>query len=204
MTLRRILGATVLVLAATFSTAEDDVLRIANWLVGSFDKRAQFETNREAGLVRMVGRPIQDPVVFDDGIYMYLELRFANEDGPYRQRVFKLRKGGRRLRLEAFRIDPQLLIPLSSEPQMLSQLAPGDLTRESGCDITLERRGDGYEGGTDLRACRSDWRGSSYMTSTMRITSELVVILDRAYDDRGVQTFGPAKGDGHEFRRTAP
>lgn len=200
------LRAAVLILTAAVATAEDDMLRVANWLVGSFDNRAQSEANPEAGtrLVRMVARPIQDPVVFEDAIYIYIEQRFADESTPFRQRVLKLRKSGRRIRFEVFRIDPQLLTPLSSEPQMLSQLAPGDLTRESGCDITLERRGDGYEGGTDPRGCRPDGKGPAYMTSTLRITSDLIVILDRAYDEKGIQISGPANGRGYEFRRSAP
>jgi len=196
----------MIILTAVVAAAEDDVLRVANWLVGSFDNRAQHEANVAAGsgLIRMVARPIQDPVVFEDAVYIYIEQRFVNEAAPYRQRVFKLKKSGPRVRFEVFRIDPQLLIPLAAEPQMLSQLAPGDLTKEPGCDILLERRGEGYEGATDPRSCKSDWKGSAYSTSTIRISSDGVVILDRGYDAKGVQTFGPADGRGHEFRRTTP
>jgi hypothetical protein len=196
----------MVLLAAVAAVAEDDVLRVAGWLVGSFDNRAQYEANRTAdsGLVRMVARPIQDPVVFEDAVYIYIEQRFANEPTPYRQRVLKLRKSGRKVRFEVYVIDPQLLIPLSTEPQMLNQLAPGDLTKEAGCDIMIERRGDAFEGATDPRACKSDGKGSSYMTSAIRITSETVVILERGYDEKGLQTFGPADGRGYELRRTAP
>lgn len=207
---KRVLIATAIILTAVVATAEDDVLRVTNWLVGSFDNRAQHESNRAAGsadrdgVVRLVARPIQDPVVFEDAVYIYVEQRFVNEPAPYRQRVFKLKKSGRRIRLEVLRIDPQLLIPLSSEPQMLSQLAPVDLTKETGCDVNLELRSEGYEGATDPRSCKSDWQGSAYTTSSIRITADRVVILDRGYDAKGVQTFGPADGRGHEFRRTAP
>lgn len=194
------------ILTTAVASAEDDVLRVANWLVGSFDNRVQNEASRAAGsgLVQMVARPIQDPVVFEDAVYIYMELRFAGEPSPYRQRVLKLKKAGRRVRFEVFRIDAQLLTPLASEPQMLSQLAPGDLTKEPGCEIVLELRGNGYEGATDPRACKTDWKGSAYMTSAIRITSDLVVILDRGYDAKGVQTFGPVDGRGYEFRRSAP
>ncbi len=207
---KRVLIAAVMILTAVVATAEDDVLRVANWLVGSFDNRTQYEASRTTGsadrdgVVRLVARPIQDPVVFEDAVYIYIEQRFVNEPAPYRQRVFKLKKSGRRIRLEVLRIDPQLLIPLSSEPQMLSQLAPVDLTKETGCDINLELRSGGYEGATHPRACKSDWQGSAYTTSAIRITADRVVILDRGYDAKGVQTFGPADGRGYELRRTAP
>jgi hypothetical protein len=37
----------------------------------------------------------------------------------------------------------------------------------------------------------------------MRIGRDLVVTLDRGYDEKGAQTFGPTDGRGYEFRRVA-
>jgi hypothetical protein len=192
------------------AAAQDEVLTVANWLVGSFDTRAQAEADRAAGaahprkLVFMAGRPVQDPVVFGDALYVYAEYRADGEPRPYRQRVYRIKKSGRRVRLESFTIDAQLLIPLASEPQMLSQLSPGDLTKEKGCDILLQREGDAYAGASDSRACKSDWQGATYATSSLRITKDLIVLLEQGYDAKGTQTFGPTDGRGYEFRRVAP
>jgi CpeT protein len=190
--------------------AQDDVLKVANWLVGSFDSRAQAQAEGGAGSGHrhesafLTGRPVQDPVVFGDALYVYVEYRVDGESRPHRQRVYRLKKSGRRVRVEFFAIDPQLRIPLASEPQMLSQLSPGDLTKERGCDILLEAQADAYVGATDPRSCPSDWKGSSYATTALRITKDVIVILERGYDAKGTQTFGPTDGRGYEFRRVAP
>lgn len=197
--------------AASWAGPPDrDSLRLANWLVGSFDTRAQVAAERagETALTHEVAsmnvRPIDDPVVFTDGLYLYVETRVEGETRPNRQRVYRVRKSGARIRLEVFTIDPQMLGPLALDAQMLSSLNPGDLKREVGCDVTFDIRGDQFFGSTGAKSCKSEWPGSAWVTSSMRVTKDLVEILDRGYDENGVQTRGPALGRGLEFRRVPP
>ena len=62
-----------------------DVLRVANWLVGSFDNRAQVAADQTGSialqhdLALMTGRPVDDPVVFRDALYVYVESRRDGE-----------------------------------------------------------------------------------------------------------------------------
>lgn len=187
--------------------AGNDVARVVSWLVGSFDTRAQAEADRRADtadkhdVALMVVRPVDDPVVFQDGLYVYVENRIEGETKPYRQRVYRLKKIKDRIRLEVFKIDTQVLELLVLAPQMLASLSPRDLTREEGCDVLLEPQGEEYSGSTPRSSCKSDWKGSSFVTSTMRVTKDLIVTLDRGYDEKEVQTFGPTDGRGCEFRR---
>ncbi len=194
---------------ASVAGGEEDVLRVASWLVGSFDTRARSEPDRSSApfphqIVRMVLRPIQDPVVFGDALYLYVERGAVGASEPSRQWVYRLKKSGRRVRLEVFRIDPRLLIPLATEAQMLNHLSPEDLTRQPGCDILLERRGDVFEGSSPPRSCKSEQEGTAYVTSRILIASDRVVTLDQGYDENGMQTFGPTDGRGFEFRRITP
>ncbi|HRB13106.1 MAG TPA: chromophore lyase CpcT/CpeT [Vicinamibacteria bacterium] len=185
-----------------------EVLRVAGWLVGSFDNHAQAAADVAANApyqhdaAIMVARPIEDPVVFQDALYLYVESRREGEPRPYWQRVYRLKKSGGQVRIEVFKIDAQLLGPLGLDPQMLSSLNPGDLKKEEGCDVMLDIKGDEFSGSTAPRSCRSDYKGSAYVFSTMRVTRDLVVLLDRGYDEKGVQTFGPSDGRGYEFRRS--
>ena len=185
-----------------------DVLRAANWLVGVFDNHAQAaadvagNTSYQHDAAVMVGRPIQDPVEFQDGLYLYVESRRDGEPKPFWQRVYRLKKNGGQIRIEVFKIDGQILGPLGLDPQMLSSLNPSDLRKEEGCDVLLDIKGGEFTGSTAPRSCRSDYKGSAYVFSTMRITKDLVVTLDRGYDEKGVQTFGPSDGRGYEFRRS--
>ena len=203
-------GAVLLLFLAPSGHAgpiDADVTRAAKWLVGSFDTKQQALADIGAGtaykhdIALMIGRPLQDPVVFVDGLYVYVENWIEGAATPYRQRVYRLKKAGGRVRVEIMKIDAHVLALLVSEPQMLSNLAPGDLTREEGCDVLLEMKGAEFSGATDPKSCKSAWKGSSYVTSTMRISSDLVVTLDRGYDANGAQTFGPTDGRGYEFRR---
>ena len=184
-----------------------DVLRVASWLVGSFDNRAQVASEQAANAsyqhdaAVMVGRAIEDPVVFQDGLYLYVESRRDGEPRPYWQRVYRFKKSGGQIRIEVFKIDGQLLGPLGTDAQMLSSLNPGDLRKEEGCDVLLDVKGNEFIGSTAPKSCRSDYKGSAYVFSTMRITRDMVVTLDRGYDEKGVQTFGPSDGRGYEFRR---
>ncbi len=194
--------------AASWAGPPDrDSLRLANWLVGSFDTRAQVAAERagETAPIREVAsmsvRPIDDPVVFTDGLYLYVEARVAGETRPDRQRVYRVRKSGARIRLEVFTIDAQMLGPLALDAQMLSSLNPGDLKREAGCDVVFDIRGDEFIGATGAKSCKSERPGSAWVISSMRVTKDLVEILDRGYDENGVQTRGPAVGRGLEFRR---
>lgn len=205
--------ALLLILLPTNSFAgpvDADVLRLATWMVGSFSTRAQAEADIAARTVYkhdvafMLSRPLQDPVVFQDGLYVYVENRMEGETQPYRQRIYRLKKSGRRVRIEVLRIDASVLPLLVADPAMLANLAPGDLAQEAGCDVLLDWNGTEFSGATAPTSCKSAWKGSSYVSSTMRITNELVVTLDRGYDAYGVQTFGPTDGRGYEFRRAAP
>jgi hypothetical protein len=202
------LVAIALIAASSMAGAADrDVLRVAEWLVGSFDNHAQAAADRAADApyqhdaAIMIGRPVNDPVVFRDALYLYVESRREGEPRPFWQRVYRLKKSGSQIRIEVFRIEGQVLAPLGLDAQMLSSLNPGDLRKEEGCDVLLDPKGDEYAGSTAPRSCRSDYKGSAYVFSTMRISKDLVVTLDRGYDEKGVQTFGPSDGRGYEFRR---
>ena len=202
------LGGCLLIAAGSIASPSDrDAMRVASWLTGSFDNRAQASADQSGNtpfqhdLAIMTARPVDDPVAFRDALYVYVESRREGVARPYWQRVYRLKKSGSQVRIEVFKIDAQVSGPLALEPQILASLSPSDLTKEEGCEVLLDVRGEEYVGSTAPRSCRSEYKGSAYVFSTMRITKDLVVTLDRGYDERGVQTFGPTDGRGYEFRR---
>lgn len=186
-----------------------DVVEVAQRMVGSFDNRAQAEADRAAGtaskhdVALMTIRAIEDPVAFEDGLYLYVENRLEGQAQPDRQRVYRLSKSGSRIRLEVFTINESVRVLLAVTPQMLSQLSPSDVTRENGCHILLERKGEEYAGATPVGSCKSASKETAYVTSFLRITKDAIVILNHGYDAKGVLTFGPANGRGYEFRRAS-
>lgn len=210
--MRTVIGGFVtILLTASIAFAgrvDREVVQVAQWLVGAFDTRAQAEAHRAAAptskpeVALMTIRAIEDPVAFEDGLCLYVESRLEGEPQPSRQRVYRLSKSGSRIRLEVFTIDESVRVLLAVTPQMLSQLSPSDVTRENGCDLLLERRGEEYAGATPSGSCKSTSKGTAYATSSLRITKDAIVMLDRGYDARGALTYGPTDGRGHEFRRS--
>ena len=80
------LGVSLFAASITFAaTVDRDVVRVANWLVGTFtaDLRVGLEgaTGHEPTRehVRMTARPLQDPVAFGDGLYVYVETRIDGQ-----------------------------------------------------------------------------------------------------------------------------
>jgi len=191
------------------SAAESDVLRLGGWMLGSFDTRAQAEADRASGaaaprpVTLLSVRPIEDPVDFGDAPYLYVETRIEGQSQPSKQRVYRLRKVGKRIRVEVFRIDGQFLAPLALDPRMLNSLNPGDLSKEEGCDLLMDVSGDGFSGSTGTRTCKADRKGSAYVVSTLRVSRDGMVVLDREFDEKDALTYGPADGRGDEFRRNS-
>lgn len=206
-----VFGLTAVGFMPSMSGAQDEeVLKLATAMLGRFENTRQVQAGQEAGRfdihdrLVMTVRPIQDPVVFQDGLYLYIEKSTVEDDRPYQQRIYRLRKAGRRIRFEMFAIDERMLVSLALEPQMLNNLAPADLTRREGCDMLVEAKDGGYAGSTTGRSCTAETEGSAYVTSAIRVTGDMVVILDRGYDSEGRQTSGPLDGSAHEFRRVGP
>ena len=191
------------------NAADSEVLRLAGWMLGSFDSRAQAEADKAMGtatprpVVLLTVRPIEDPVDFGDAPYLYVETRIEGEVQPQKQRVYRVRKVGKRIRLEVFTIDGQFLAPLALDPRMLSSLNPGDLRKEEGCDLVLDASADAFAGSTAPRSCKADRKGSAYVVSSLKVGRDGMVLLDREYDEKDVLTFGPADGRGHELRRSS-
>ena len=199
----------VFLLAASVGAAPPDreVLRLAGWLVGTFDNQAQAAAEKALDAaarhdaVVMIGRPVNDPQEFQDALYLYMERRREGEPRPFWQRIYRLRRSGKQVRIDVLRIDGQLLGPLGTDAQMLNSLNPGDLKKEAGCEFLLDIKADEFAGSTAPSTCRSAEEGAAYLASTLRVTRDLVVTLDRGYDEKGTQTFGPRDERGYEFRR---
>ena len=197
----------LLALGSAAGAADSEVLRLAGWMLGSFDSRAQAEAERGSGapapgpVAFLTVRPIEDPVDFGDAPYLYVETRSEGATQPSKQRVYRLKKAGKRIRLEVFRIDGQFLAPLALDSRMLNSLNPGDLVKEDGCDILMDAGGDGFSGSTGTRSCKADRKGSAYVVSSLRVTREGITVLEREFDDKDVLTFGSPDGRGVEFRK---
>lgn len=155
-----------------------ELVRVANWLVGAYESKPGAALGAMASAPTLKVRALQDPVVFGDGLYAYVELTRPGE-GQSRlwQRVYRLKKSGGKVRVEVMMLDSRVLSMLASDPQMLSNLAPADLLKESGCDIVLESRGgETYTGSASSKSCLSREQGTAERQSYLEVSKDKVVI----------------------------
>jgi hypothetical protein len=199
------IGVTLLGLAALCASAAgapalaaaDPVLeRLATWMAGSFSSATQAARDPDYRDIRLQVVPIW--IARDDGPWLYVEqAAAASLDKPYRQRVYRLVRTGRRtIESRIFSLpDPGRFAGAWRDPAPLAALGPGDLAPKTGCEVVLGLRGkDAFRGSTVGKNCPSEHRGAAYATSEVTITSRGMASWDRGFDASGKQTWGAEKG----------
>lgn len=136
-----------------------------------------------------------------DGAWFYVEQATASsKEKPYRQRVYHLREVN-----DSTFVSRILTIKGGAayyggyqDPLKLATLSADSLVALEGCDITLQRRGNGYVGSTVEGRCPSTREGATYTTSEVTLHPDRMVSWDRGWDAKGKQVWGAVKG-GYVF-----
>lgn len=196
---------------------DDELATLARWMTGSFDTFAQVEADLAAGAAYTHLKAVMHivPVTIagltsPGAVTLYVEQAAADaQHAPYRQRVYLLTRRDGALVNRTFRIvEPQRLAGAHARPELLTQLAPEQLTLEAGCDLVWTRIGpELYSGVAGIGgSCSTTWRGAAYTVSQVLMTPTTITSLDQGFDAQGRHVWGPPPGTvGHVFRkREAP
>jgi hypothetical protein len=180
----------------------EEIERLASWMAGSFDSTAQAARDPDYRDIRLHMVRILESR--DDGPWLYVEQAAgASLDKPYRQRVYRLVRTGRKtFESRVFSLpDPERYAGAWSDAGRFSALDPGELVPKTGCEVVLKRRGKKtFAGSTVGKNCPSEHRGAEYATSEVTITSGRLTSWDRGFDAAGKQVWGAEKG-AYEFVR---
>jgi hypothetical protein len=194
-----------LLLLALAGSADPDLERLATWMSGRFSSAAQAEVDPEYRDVRLTVTPIWGDR--SDGRWLYVEQALgASLDQPYRQRVYRVVRGGDgSLESRVFLLpEPASFVGAGADPARFATLAPERLVARDGCTVVLRPDGpDAFVGSTSGRDCPSELRGAAYATSEVRVTADAMRSWDRGYDADGKQVWGAEKGP-YSFLRLAP
>jgi hypothetical protein len=186
----------------TRPATDDDVNRLREMLVGSFDSAEQAKADPQ----NYFDIRLQMAVIWADrrdGPWLYVEQAAARSpQRPYRQRIYRLLKRGDRLVSEVYELpgDPLRFAGAANDATKLGDLKPDQLTHKAGCDVVLWPSDDGFVGGTVGCECPSKLAGASYATSEVRVFADRLETWDRGYDKDGKQVWGAEKGP-YIFRR---
>ena len=188
--------------AAPAGEFHPDLVRLANYLEGSFSSAAQAAEDEDFFDIRLeVIRIWPDR---KDAIWLYVEQAAAsNLERPYRQRVYQLLRhedGKLESRIYAIQ-EPLRFAGARGNPQRLAALTEKAITERKGCAVFLKSMGDGsFAGETGKKSCHSELRGASYATSEVVLKQDHMVSWDQGWDAQGKQVWGATKG-GYVFRR---
>lgn len=186
----------------------DDYAELCRWLTGSFSSEKQARNDPQMFDIRLTMTRIWPER--DDGYWLYVEQARADAvDAPYRQRVYQVVDLGngefesRVYTLPGAGIQETIrrFAGAGKDASKLADVTPADLKLREGCSIYLKRDADGcFSGSTRGRGCPSSREGASYVTSEVRLSSDVLESWDRGWDDSGKQVWGSVQG-GYVFRR---
>lgn len=170
-------------------------------MTGSFSSAAQASTDESYYDIDLHMQPVWTD---RPGHYLYVEQAVADSPRePYRQRVYKLERKGRKLISRVYELpEPQRFVGAHRRPALLDVIGPDDLTERTGCAVVLREESPGlYRGSTRKKRCKSSLRGATYATSRVSIAGgRWVQSWDRGFNDDDEQVWGATEG-GYMFFR---
>ncbi len=163
-------------------------------MTGSYDSSSQASADPEYFNILLHMEPIWTDT---DAFYLYVEQAVVTDrDNPYRQRVYKLEKQGRKLVSRVFELpEPERFVGAYASPESFNTISPEVLVEKVGCAVYLKMDKYGvYRGQTKKKSCKSSLRGASYSTSRVSINNTFVQSWDRGFNEKGEQVWGAESG----------
>jgi len=182
----------------------DDLLELKKLMTGWFSTESHSKEDTAYFHIRLCMHPIWEKR--EDGYWLYVEQAvFASLNNPYRQRVYHLylSEDSSSLVSRVFEIqNPSAYVGGCNNNMVLADLQHQDLVDRPGCEIFLTRAGENtFEGSTRQGACLSSWRGASWVSSDVVISTEGLTSWDRGWDVENNLVWGP-QGGGYRFDKT--
>lgn len=172
---------------------EDNLQQLSVLMEGVFDNERQHKA-ASADFLHVVMRICRIWKDRSDGAWYYVEQHLATlPQKPYRQRVYRLRRGERDTLLSEVYMIPQAqdYIGRCGQEKPLGELRPKDLSLREGCEVYLVKKGQGYyEGTTRNNTCPSNLRGAAFVRSWVSVSRDTFLSWDRGLDSAGVQVWG--------------
>lgn len=181
--------------SATATGGDKELDELAQLMQGRFTSELQAKSDTDYFNISLIMTPIWADRT--DGKWLYVEQAVAtNLEKPYRQRVYHLQHPSKNtFTSDIYTIkDALTLAGLQNDKAKMEKLTFDKLELKDGCTVTLTRKGDTYEGGTNGANCPSDLRGAKYATTKITLKSGELRSWDQGFDESGKQVWGATKG----------
>lgn len=167
-------------------------------MAGNFTNETQAKADAKFDSIVMHMRPIWIDRI--DGLWIYVEQALvADQDKPYRQRVYQIVDGNDASSVET-RIyelpgDPLQYAGAWKKAQPLNMLTADLLLPRAGCNVTMRLDASGaWIGSTEPNQCVATNNGAAYSMSSVTLTQKEIQSWDRSYGVDGVQVSGSTSG----------
>ena len=181
--------------AASLKTGDTELDKLTSLMSGTFSSELQSETDTSYFNISLVMTPIWSDRT--DGKWLYVEQAVASKlDKPYRQRVYHLQHPSKDIfTSDIYTIKDALSFAGLQNDRLKRDKLTFDLIEfKDGCTVTLVKRNDIYEGGTNADKCPSDLRGAKYATTKIVLKNGELDSWDQGFDASGKQVWGATKG----------
>ncbi len=194
----RFVAILLLVALSTSAVADDELVEsLASLIAGVYEINTP-ET-------RMTDRRIRIAAPDIGAVVFYLQVNQGPELAVYRQRILVLEADGDKVTQRAYSfIDPESWIDSSAHD--LAGLLPEAVERTlpDGCETVWTAVDNGYRGYTDPTRCTiiSSRTGKPRRIESETLLSESTLsLVERGFDEQGVQLFGTMPGESLVLRR---
>lgn len=188
--------------------------KVARFLEGSFDSKDQAKADTTYLPISLQICKATVPTLGERVLYVE-QARIGS--APYRQRLYVVEPvDATSARSRVFELaDPKAMVGACDEKSPRKLLA-SDAVERAGCVVEMHFTTDGFLGHTpDQRwsgtafvddpkgqRCASDFQGSTYASTEVKLDSAGLFSWDRGWDDAGQQVWGATKGAYHFVRRS--
>lgn len=176
-------------------TSVSELDKFATLMEGTFTSELQSKTDTSYFNISLVMTPIWSNRT--DGKWLYVEQAVATKpEKPYRQRVYHLQHPSKdNFTSDIYTIKDALSFAgLQHDNQKRDKLTFDQIELKDGCTVTLVKRKNIYEGGTNADKCPSDLRGATYATTKIVLKNGELISWDQGFDASGKQVWGATKG----------
>lgn len=185
------------------ASTDKDLMNLQGLMTGTFNSAEQAARDSSYFDINLHMYPIWQKK-YPGEHWLYVEQAVsAQQDRPYRQRVYKLEKlDGSNFRSVVYELpEPEAFAGKWNDPKAFKALSAEDLILREGCAVYLEQVDDNrFRGSTREQECASTLQGAAYATSEVDIQPGLIISWDRGFNSDNQQVWGATMG-GYIFRK---
>jgi len=182
------------------------VAEAAALLTGTFEAGARSSAGGAPSRLVVVEVP-KSRLGLGAPVLYWEEAPLADTAHPRRQRFLRVEEEGRPDEVLLRLFEPKVAVAVAGKWRDAADLAlfgTNDVTVRPGCLVTLRRTGEKiFEGGTKGNGCPSALSGARFRTMRITLRADRIEILERGFDVKGKQVFGPIDEPDVYVRRSS-